>query len=107
MYQDWKGRYILIGNIGTSGLATHDAGATCVAESAERGDDFADFGERADVVQPRPERRRAGPPVEIAEQMRVHLDGRKPVHRRHVVVRIPRRQLLAESKNVGQVTSDE
>ena len=66
-------------------------------------DNGLDLGKRADRVETLPELRRAGTPVEVTEEVNVHLHGREPVRRRDVVVRVFPREDIPELEKIGQM----
>ena len=74
-----------------------------IHESADNG---LDLGKRAHRVEPLPELRRAGTPVEVTEKVNVHLHGRKPVRRRDVVVRVFTRKDVPELKKILEVSAE-
>ena len=77
---------------------------SCIISIHDLADNGLDLGERADRVETLPELRRAGTPVEVTEEVNMHLHGRKAVRRRDVVVREMRRKLLAELEQVVKMS---
>ena len=64
-------------------------------------DNGLDLGKRANRVETLPEFRRAGTPVEITEEVNVHLHGCEAIGGRNVVVRIFPREDVPELEKIG------